>query len=547
MPFSLVHDESYRLQRLKGFDVLDTGAEAAFDAITKAAAHIVRAPIALLNFIDETREWCKSAWGMAREHARRENSLCAKAVMLGNELVIRNAKVHPDFHDHPQVVGERQVVAYVGIVVKSKDGVALGTLCTIHHCERDLTDGEMHALRTLAASVTDLLEARHLEAELANTKRRLQNAASSRDEFLAMLAHELRAPLAPIHTAVEILEHPETSKAQRKWSRDILKRHVRHMSKIVDDLLSASLVSIGAIDIRLESTNVAKLLAQALETSDGAIKKGKHALSVSVDNGIYAQADATQCPLILSNLILNAATYTAPGGKIHIAVDSTEIEVSIAVRDNGAGIAPANIEAIFELFRQTGRSLARTKGGMGLGLTLARRLAELHGGTLIARSAGPGQGSEFILTLQRANPFETHADPTPRIHLDTNESLSIVIVDDNRDAADAMGLYFEVVGHDVRVVYSANDAIAIAKARAPDVLLSDIGLPNLDGYALMRELRQLPNFGSTLSIAITGYASKADKEAALAAGFDAHVPKPADVGKLEALVSQLYHAKKMQE
>lgn len=539
MPLSF-NDESYRLQRLKASGILDTGAEAAFDGITKAAAHIVRTPIALLNFIDETREWCKSAWGMARHHASRKDSLCARALSLGNELVIRNAMENLDFSDHPQVVGERQVVAYVGIVVKSRDGVALGTLCAIDHIERDLTDGEMHALRTLAASVTNLLETRQLEFELAETKRRLRHAASSRDEFLAMLAHELRAPLAPIHTAVEILENPETTKAQRKWSRDILKRHVRHMAKIVDDLLSASLVSIGAIDIRLETTNVAKLLEQAIETSDAAIKKGKHSLSVSVDKSLHVQADATQCPLIISNLILNAAIYTAPGGRIHIDVESTESGVSIAVRDNGAGIAPADIEAIFQLFRQTGRSLARTKGGMGLGLTLARRLAELHGGRLIARSAGLGEGSEFILTLQRAVPSATHISETSRSPTGIIEPMSVLIVDDNRDAADAMGLYFEVIGHDVRVVYSGIDAISTAKARVPDVLLSDIGLPDLDGYALIRALREIPNFGSTLSIAITGYASKADRDAALAAGFDAHVPKPADVGKLEALVNGLY-------
>lgn len=547
MPFSLVHDEAYRLQRLKTFGILDTGAEAAFDSITKAAAHIVRAPVALLNFVDETREWCKSAWGMARQHVSREESLCAIAVSLGDQLVIRNATEHPDFRDHPQVLGERRVVAYVGIVVKSRDGVALGTLCTIDHRERELTEGEMHALRTLAASVTELLETRHLEAELADTQRRLENAASSRDEFLAMLAHELRAPLAPIHTAVEILEHPETSKAQRKWSRDVLKRHVRHMSKIVDDLLSASLVSIGAIDIRLESTNVARLLEQAIETSDASIKKAKHSLTVSVDKAIYAQADATQCPLIITNLILNAATYTAPGGRIHIAVESTGEAVSIAVRDNGVGIAPADIDAIFQLFRQTGRSLARTKGGMGLGLTLARRLAELHGGNLVARSAGLGRGSEFILTLQRATPAEIPVDQTARIPAEAHEPLSVLIVDDSRDAADALGLYFEVIGHDVRVVYSATDALATAQARVPDVLLSDIGLPDLDGYELMREIRKLPDASSTLSVAITGYASKADRDTALAAGFDVHVPKPADVRKLEALVNQLYRAKRTLE
>jgi len=184
---------------------------------------------------------------------------------------------------------------------------------------------------------------------------------------------------------------------------------------------------------------------------------------------------------------------------------------------------------------------------MGLGLTLARRLAELHGGNLVARSAGLGRGSEFILTLQRATPVEIPVDQTPRIPAEAHEPLSVLIVDDSRDAADALGLYFEVIGHDVRVVYSATDALATAQARVPDVLLSDIGLPDLDGYELMREIRKLPNASSTLSVAITGYASKADRDIALAAGFDVHVPKPADVGKLEALVNQLYRAKRTLE
>jgi signal transduction histidine kinase/ActR/RegA family two-component response regulator len=542
MASSLVHDEIYRLQRLKALAILDTPVEIAFDAITKAAAHVVRVPIALLNFIDESREWCKSAWGMGRQTARRDESICAQAMHAGSELVIPDALVHPGFFDHPQVVGARKVVAYVGIVIKTRDGVALGTLCAIDHQERVINEEELHALRTLANSVSDLLETRRLEAELADATFRLESVAKSRDEFLAMLAHELRAPLAPIHTAVEVLDRPGASKAQRKWSREILKRHTRYMSRIVDDLLSASLVSIGAIDLKLKSIDVASMVEQAMETCDEVVRQAKHKVTVTVDHDLSARADATQCPLILSNLLRNAAVYTAAGGIIDIVATGIEDRVLITVRDNGAGIAPCDIERIFQLFAQTGRSLARTKGGMGLGLTLARRLAELHGGTLAARSEGLGFGSEFILTLERATGDASVAPPRINEIGDPDMRLSLLVVDDNQDAADAMGMYFDVSGYDVRVVYTAADAIEAARIRAPDVLLSDIGLPDMTGYALVREIKRLDACNAPLCIAISGYATVADKDSAVEAGFDAHVAKPADVRSLEALVHRLFDA-----
>lgn len=392
-------DENYRLQRLRAFGILDTPAEPHFDAITKTAAHILRTPIALLNFIDDAREWCKSAWGTTRRHSKRDESICAHTLLNGNALVIPDATASRQFRDHPQVIGERAVVFYVGVVLQTADGITLGTLCAIDHHPRAVTEDELDALKTLAANVIGHLESNRLERELADAKRRLEGAASSRDEFLAMLAHELRAPLAPIHTAVEILQRPESTDTQRAWSEEVLRRHTKYLGQIVDDLLSASLVSIGAIDLSLEAVNVATMLEQAVEFCDTDIVKGRHTLAVTVDRTLGVEADPTQCPLIVSNLIRNAATYTPPGGHIEIAVDADEDQVRIRVRDNGVGIAPADINDIFQLFRQTGRSLARSAGGMGLGLTLSRRLAELHGGTLVARSEGVGRGSEFYVDV----------------------------------------------------------------------------------------------------------------------------------------------------
>jgi signal transduction histidine kinase/ActR/RegA family two-component response regulator len=539
MAHSVLRDENYRLQRLRAFGILDTSAESHFDAITKSAAHILRTPIALLNFIDEAREWCKSAWGMKRRHAKRSESLCAEALAAGDVLVILNAAESVKYRNHPQVTGKRAVVFYAGIVLKTSDGIALGTLCAIDHCARNVTDDELDTLRTLAATVVGYLENRRLTRELVDAKRLLEGAASSRDEFLAMLAHELRAPLAPIHTAVEILQSPDATDAQRTWSKDALRRHTRYLGQIVDDLLSASMVSIGAIDLSLEPVNVSSLIKQSVELCDAYIVKGGHTLTVIGDDALYADADVTQGPLIISNLLRNAATYTPAGGHITVAVDADETEVRIRVRDSGIGISPEDIDDIFLLFRQTGRSLARSAGGMGLGLTLARRLAELHGGSLVARSEGIGHGSEFTLTLRRSLRLITAASQPERQPLLVARPLSVLVVDDNHDTADAMGMYFEVAGHHARVVYDAAGALALVTNWTPDVVLSDIGLPDMDGYALARALRKLSGLTATTFVAVTGYASKKDRDTALEAGFDAHFAKPADAGRLERFVLKL--------
>jgi signal transduction histidine kinase/ActR/RegA family two-component response regulator len=524
-------NERERLKRLHSFGVLDTPAESALDAITRLAAMSLRAPIALINFIDETRQWCKSAWGMQPRPVSRRESLCAHALVAGDMLVIPNATEDERFRDHPQVVGEPKVVFYAGAVLKTSDGARLGTLCAIDHEPHKVTDDEQSALRTLANCAVTYLEGRQASKRLSEAQNRLETACRNRDEFLAMLAHELRAPLAPIHTAVEVLARPEATDAQRTWALQILRRHVHYMSQIVDDLLSASLVSRGAVALTLEPVRLRDLVDRAVELSEAAVARGVHSLTIDVDEALYVDADTTQCPLIIAHLLKNAATYTPPGGRIDVSVQAGEKEVALRVHDSGIGIAAADLEEVFELFRQTERSLARSPGGMGLGLTLARKLAELHGGTLVARSEGLGHGSEFTLTLRRAAPA---AAPVIRDNEDAVTAaspMSVLVVDDNHDTADAIALYFELSGHETRVAYRAADALAIVDNWVPDVVLSDIGLPDMDGYELVRAFRKLERLKTTTFVAITGYAD--DRMAALDAGFDTHMPKPVDAGKLE--------------
>ncbi|SKC77257.1 hybrid sensor histidine kinase/response regulator [Paraburkholderia hospita] len=523
-------NERERLKRLHTFGILDTPAESALDAITRLAAMSLRAPIALINFIDETRQWCKSAWGMQPRPVSRRESLCAHALVEGDMLVIPNATEDERFRDHPQVVGEPKVVFYAGAVLKTSDGAGLGTLCAIDHEPHKVTDDETSALRTLANRVVIYLEGRQASKQLSEAQSRLETASRNRDEFLAMLAHELRAPLAPIHAAVEVLARPAATEAQRIRAQQILRRHVHYMSQIVDDLLSASLVSRGAVALTLEPVQLRDLVDRAVELSEAAMEKGVHSLTIDVDGALYVDADTTQCPLIIAHLLKNAATYTPSGGRIDVSGEASETEVALRVHDTGSGIAAADLEDIFELFRQTERSLARSPGGMGLGLTLARKLAELHGGTLVARSEGLGRGSEFILTLRRAAPATA---PVIRESEDalTATPMSVLVIDDNHDTADAIALYFELSGHETRVAYRAAEALAIVDNWVPDVVLSDIGLPDMDGYELVRAFRKLERLQATTFVAITGYAD--DRTAALEAGFDAHMPKPADAGKLE--------------
>jgi signal transduction histidine kinase/ActR/RegA family two-component response regulator len=526
-------NESHRLRRLKTLGILDTPAEEHFDSITKVAASLLRAPIALLNFIDETREWCKSAWGMERRSAKREESLCAQALLTNDILVIPDATADAEFRNHPQVVGERNVVFYVGAVLKASDGTALGTLCVIAHEPRKLSDSERTTLISLAEHAVLHLEKRQALAELLEMRRRLDEAEHHQEEFLAMLAHELRAPLAPIQTGIAILDRPEATDAERAWAREIVRRHVGQMGHIVDDLLSTSLATTGVMQLNPEAVSVKDLFENALELTNAAIVDRGHTVSTSVDASLYALADPTQCSIVVANMIENAAIYTPPYGLIRMTADGDDSNVFIGVADNGIGIAREDIDAIFKLFKQGKRPLARSVGGMGLGLTLARKLAELHGGTLVARSDGIGRGSEFTLTLRRAatqkmpaaGPVEAVASPTA--------PMSILIAEDNHDTADALALYLQLSGNITRVAYSGAEALAIANEWRPEVVLSDIGLPDMDGYALIRAMRGLDGLASTTFVAITGYASDSDKIAAIEAGFDAHMTKPVDATSLE--------------
>jgi len=547
MASSAILQGTARLQRLQSYGILDTPSEARFDGLAKLAATVMRAPVALINFIDDVRSWSKATWGCERRSTEHAHSLCADAIENGDILIIPDAALSERYHLHPEVTDHRNVRFYVGIVLKTSDGVPIGTLCVSDQVARQVSESEIETLQTIAAQVMSHCESRLTELKAEQLDAQLGTTQQHRTQFLSILAHELRAPLAPILTAVQILNRDDLTSHQRNWATELIYRHVKYLGEIVDRLLSASSISFGAVEVNPVPIAVAALLEQAFSMSEPYIQSAHHTYHSAVHDE-WVVADTTHSPVLLADLLTNAAKYTPDGGAIDVRVTQDEQTVQISVTDSGIGIAPQHMDEIFEMFGQSPQPLDRARGGLGLGLPLGRRLAQWQGGSLTGKSAGVGRGSEFTLTLKRAGKPEPHeAVPVADADATLPAKLAILVVDDHADTADALALYYEIAGHDVRVAYQASDAFSIVKTFKPDVVVSDIGLPDINGYELVRELHSLASLAQTVFIAVTGYASKLDKQTALDAGFDAHFGKPLDLPALEEFMPSLLERSRLRK
>ncbi|KQR76881.1 hypothetical protein ASG35_11330 [Burkholderia sp. Leaf177] len=531
MTSAAILNNPIRIAKLRALGVNEEAATH-FDGLARLAAQMMSVPVAFINIVDSAKTWCKAAWGGEPKSLPHNQSLCASALDEGALLLITDAHADERFSQHPEVIGERQVAFYLGIVLKTSDGHAIGTLCVMDRKSCMPNAATIDMLRLLAEQVV-----KHIDSA-SNSRALILQAQGSRDQFLAMLAHELRAPLAPILSAVQLLNRPEITPEQRAWCQKIINKHVKFMGAIVDNLLSASLVSFGTIELELEPLQIQVLLDQALEINAEVISQRKHLVTVTLSDDLWVCADRIQCPLIVSNLLLNAAKYTAPGGQIFVDVETMNDFITIRVKDTGVGIAASDMQEIFQIFGQSKQPIDRAKGGMGLGLPLAKRLAELHGGSLNAHSDGIDKGSEFILKLKRVLPATSAPD-----HSGTSDhpvrSLDLLIVEDSVDTANALALYYQLSGHTTRIAYCAADAILMVTERQPDVVLSDVGLPDVDGYTLVANIRDISLIPNPTFVALTGYASDADKAAALAAGFDGHLSKPVDLAQLDEMLIRL--------
>jgi len=390
---------------------------------------------------------------------------------------------------------------------------------------------EKRELRGFAKITRDLTIRRKVE-ELQRTERQV-------NEFLGMLAHELRNPLAPIRSALDIAERKPDDLQTAAWARAIIDRQAEHLSRLVDDLLEVSRITRGKVTVRRQPTDVGTTIAHVVDAFSPAAAQHRHTIAVNApDTPLTVAADPMRVAQVLSNVLGNAIKYTPDGGQITVDAKAFDEMVSIAVSDTGIGMAADLIPRVFDLFVQGDRGLDRREGGLGVGLTVARRLAELLGGTLTATSAGPGLGSRFMLEL----PMLHSSEIGPAVSGTKTEGRParrkrVLIIDDNADVADSLAALVGILGHDVSVLRDGRDALRVAPAAPPDIVLLDIGLPGMDGYEVARRLRGFPELARTRIVACTGYGRDDDVRKIREAGFERHFTKPVGAAQLETLLA----------
>jgi two-component system CheB/CheR fusion protein len=383
----------------------------------------------------------------------------------------------------------------------------------------------------------DITARKHLEEELRQRAEQLAEADRRKDEFLAMLAHELRNPLAPIRTALQVVKRSATTDSRAELACQMMERQIAQLVRLVDDLLDVSRITRGKVQLRKEPVDLATVVAQSLETSRPLLEARRHELTVSMPpEPLWLEADPIRLAQVCSNLLNNAAKYTEECGHIWLTAQRQDNEVVLRVRDTGVGMTPEMLTQAFDLFAQADRSLDRSQGGLGIGLTLVHRLVQLHGGSVYAFSEGPGQGSEFVVrlpVLERVQP----TSPPPEAGNGHGSCRRILIVDDNRDAAEALALFLGMAGHEVCTAYDGPAALEVARSYRPEVVLLDIGMPGMDGYEVARRLRREPGLENILLLALTGYGHEEERRRSREAAIDHHLVKPVDPEALNALLA----------
>jgi signal transduction histidine kinase/ActR/RegA family two-component response regulator len=396
--------------------------------------------------------------------------------------------------------------------------------------------GQTEGILIHAIDVTDKVLSRQ---RIEEAREAAEGANRAKDEFLAMLGHELRNPLAPILTALQLMTLRGNVGAEKE--RAVIDRQVRHVVRLVDDLLDVARIARGRIDLEMERVELSQVVARAVEMAGPLIEQRQHDLTVQVPrSGLIVDGDPTRLYQVILNLLTNACKYTEPAGRIVISATREGDEIELRVRDNGIGIDAAMLPKIFDLFIQERQSLERSQGGLGLGLTIVRSLVELHGGTVTGLSAGAGRGSEFVVRLPAASPQPLDGEAlteTAGAERAPGERFRILVVDDNADAAELLSDALQTMGHETRIAFDGPSAIEATAAFEPHVALLDLGLPVMDGYELAEQLRSGPC--TPRLIAVTGYGQERDRARSRASGFEAHVVKPVDVEQLFTTIREL--------
>lgn len=535
-----------RLEAVRRTGLLDTPPERAFDRLTRLAAALLDTPVAVFSLTDDSRHFFKSQYGMPSPYAEERQrplavSFCQRALARTSPLVITDAKSEPSLREHPAVL-EFGIGGYVGVPLITSSGDRLGTFCVMDMRPRLWTERDVQLGCDLAqAVVTEIeLRMRTREAEAARAdadaaRRLAEEASRAKDEFLAMLGHELRNPLAPISTALHLMELRGPNHLVKE--RGVIERQVRHLSMLVDDLLDVSRITRGKAELRLRRIELAGVVAKGVELASPLLEQRAHRLHVRVAPELVIEADEQRLAQVVANLLTNAAKYTKPGGNIEVIASRDGGEAVLRVKDDGIGIAPELLAQVFDLFVQ-GKSGA---DGLGIGLAIVRGLVELHCGSVCAHSAGLGQGSEFTVRIPLASAAAVSLGATTigapvaigaAVH-------RVLVVDDNRDAADTLELALRAMGYDVIAAYDGPAALELARSSAPTVALIDLDLPAMDGYELAAALRAVPQLAHVPVVAVTGYGQDTDRARTSAAGFAAHLVKPVELSRIQQILDAL--------
>ena len=390
----------------------------------------------------------------------------------------------------------------------------------------------------LVANVRALLRMRKAERERQAALEALQEADRRKDEFLAMLAHELRNPLAPIRNAVEILRTGD--EAIRERARQMVGRQVEHLARLVDDLLEVSRITQRKVVLQRKPVTLGSIVQSALEVARPLAESQQQRLEVSLPGEeLWLEVDPVRMSQVIGNLLHNAAKFTPRAGRIALRCAARGDVLEIVVADNGMGIAPEVLPHVFDLFSQGDRSLERSQGGLGIGLSLVKGLVEMHGGRVIAESEGNGRGSAFRIELPLATLRTGPAAAAPAAAAGAGGSRRILVVEDNVDSAEAMLLLLRQSGHHVTIVNDGREAVSVARGFKPEIVLLDIGLPGMDGYELVGRLRAMPETAKARMIAVSGYGQEKDRARSAAAGFDMHLVKPVDPVQLRGVIDAI--------
>lgn len=412
----------------------------------------------------------------------------------------------------------------------ARERFLLETLANASACA--LANAELY--RSLVQAKT-LAEEAHKQEEQARAT--AESASRAKDEFLALLGHELRNPLSPILTALELLRMRGVKGIERECG--IIERQAQHLVRLVNDLLDVTRITRGKLELHKEPTELGAIVKKAIETASPLLAKQQHHLQVAVpDEGLRLGADPARLTQVFSNLLQNAAKYTEPGGHILIEAERAGNAAILRVRDSGNGIPAELLPRIFDLFVQGGQSLARTQGGLGVGLSVARSLVALHGGTIDARSEGLGRGSEFTVRLPLLQTELARSGEEPPTVGQPGRSYRILMVDDNEDAVGMLAEFARSAGHEVTIAHDGPEALRAVQQFVPDLALLDIGLPVMDGYELARRLRQQQKLAGLRLVAVTAYGQDSDRQRAREAGFDQHIVKPLTVERFLSLLQE---------